>query len=66
MTQQLVGLAEFINEPELHLKIWTKAKNQTKLAAFTCLRSKKRRGLILKHTARLKNLGVDGGVYYLA
>lgn len=60
MTQQLVGLAESINEePGFIWKIWTESEKTSKLAAFTCLNPKKRRRLILKHTARLKNLGVD-------
>lgn len=54
MTQQLVGLAESINEePGFIWKIWTESEKNRKLAVFTCLNPKKRRRLILKNTLRV-------------
>lgn len=54
MTQQLVGLAESINEePASSGKSGQKARKTSKLAVFTCLNPKKRRRLILKNTLRV-------------
>ncbi|MBA6283181.1 monooxygenase, partial [Salmonella enterica subsp. enterica serovar Irumu] len=61
MTQQLVGLAESINEePGFIWKIWTESeKNQQAGGIYLFESEETAQAYIKKHTARLKNLGVD-------
>ncbi|EJN8414122.1 monooxygenase [Salmonella enterica] len=61
MTQQLVGLADSINEePGFIWKIWTESeKNQQAGGIYLFESEETAQAYIKKHTARLKNLGVD-------
>ncbi|OPQ60908.1 monooxygenase [Salmonella enterica subsp. enterica serovar Enteritidis] len=61
MTQQMVGLAESINEEPVFIwKIWTESeKNQQAGGIYLFESEETARAYIKKHTARLKNLGVD-------
>lgn len=60
MTQQLVGLAESINEePGFIWKSGQKRENQQAGGIYLFESEETAQAYIKKHTARLKNLGVD-------
>lgn len=60
MVEQLEPLAESINqEPGFLWKVWTESEKNHEAGGIYLLLMKKRPCLSGKHTARLKNLGVE-------